>query len=127
MTDSVKKGKLHLIIVSTLIILLDISSTAYSLFKLNSLTSINQYINNQILFRTFIYGVLIFFCFKGYLCAKWILCILSLSSAILLLINFNISNSLFLLILGVILMCLSVFLFISKSIKLFMSYQTYNT
>lgn len=120
------KGKKTLITLSIISVLLDIISVLYSYFKLNAFLSVSSYITNQAFFRIVIYSILIYFCYKGYLCAKWILCLTTISSGVILIFQFNILGSNFLLGIGVISIVVAVLLFISKSIKAFMSYQICN-
>lgn len=126
MSELQLKGKKTLLALSIISLILDISSVLYSRFELDSFVSVTNYITSKAFSRMFIYTILIFFCYKGYLCAKWILCLIILFSGLILIFQFNILGSNLLLGLGVSSIIMSVLLFISKPVKAFMSYQISN-
>ena len=126
MSELQLKGKKILLALSIMSIILDISSILYSRFELEPFVSATNYITTKALSRIFVYALLIFFCYKGYLCAKWMLCLIILLSGLMLIFQFNIIGNNLLFGLGVVSIIISGLLFISKSVKAFMSYQISN-
>ncbi len=118
------KGKRLLLCISGFIILADIIYTIFCIYNLLSLdTSILGLTLTNSFFRILVEVALVVFCYRGNICAKWILSVIMIALSSFLLLQFAGTSSLFMLIIGLIFLFSAALLFTSPSIKAFMNSQ----